>query len=478
MPAPGSRRVHRVAAADEACHAGSMTTLDADRETNGEPSLPFHLRGNYAPVFDEVSATDLPVDGHLPPELDGRYFRNGANPHTGRSAHWFAGDGMIHGIRLRDGRAEWYRNRWVRTRALDEPGVRMIGEDGTVDRTIGVANTHIVEHAGRILALVESSFPHELTPELDTVGVCDFDGRLDSAMTAHPKICPVTGEMHFFGYGFFEPYLTYHRVTADGELVQSEVIDVPGPTMIHDFSITETHVVFMDLPVVFDLDLAMRGGMPYRWDDDYGARLGVMPRGAGGVQPTWFEIDPCYVFHPMNSFDVTGTSGDVEQIVLDTARYPELWRQDSAKFQNDAALHRFTLDLITGTAAEQALDDRAIEFPRVADDRVGLANDLGYAVATFGEQNSIVRYDLAGGSSSAHDFGDDRIPGEPVFVPREGSESEGDGYLLTYVYDKPTDSSEFVVLDARHVEAEPVARVQLPQRVPFGFHGSWIPDPE
>ena len=455
-----------------------MTTIDTAAADTDDSRLPFHLRGNYAPVFDEVTATDLPVIGALPPELSGRYFRNGANPHTGRSAHWFAGDGMIHGIRLREGRAEWYRNRWVRTRALAEPGVRMIGDDGSVDRTIGVANTHVVEHAGRILALVESSFPHQLTPELDTVGVCDFDGRLQSAMTAHPKICPVTGEMHFFGYGFFEPYLTYHRVSAGGELIQSEVIDVPGPTMIHDFSITESHVVFMDLPVVFDLDLAMQGGMPYRWDDDYGARLGVMPRGAVGAQPTWFDIDLCYVFHPMNSFDVTGDDGTVDRIVLDTARYPELWRQGSATFQNDAALHRFTIDLAAGTVGERALDDRAIEFPRVADDRVGRHNDVGYAVASFEDQNSIVRYDLGSDRSTAHDFGDRRIPGEPVFVAREGSTAEDDGYLLMYVYDKTTDTSEFVVLDARDVAADPLARVPLPQRVPFGFHGSWIPDPE
>ncbi len=453
-----------------------MTTLTPD--ATEEPTVPFHLRDNYAPVMDELTATDLPVIGSLPAELSGRYLRNGPNPRSGRSAHWFLGDGMIHGIRLRDGRAEWYRNRWVRTRALDEPGARMIGDDGSVDRTIGVANTHVVGHAGRILALVESSFPHELTPDLDTVGVCDFDGRLESAMTAHPKMCPVTDEMHFFGYGFFEPYLTYHRVSPAGELVQTEIIDVPGPTMIHDFSITETHVIFMDLPVVFDLEIAMSGGMPYRWDDDYGARLGVMPRGVTGVRPTWFEVEPCYVFHPMNSFDVVGESGSVEQIVLDTARYAELWRQGSAEFRNDASLHRFTLDLVAGRAREQPLDDRAIEFPRVADDRVGLRNSVGYAVATFGEHNAIVRYDLDDDGSVAHDFGEDRIPGEPVFVPRDGATREDDGYLLMYVYDKGADSSEFVVLDATEVAGAPIARVPLPQRVPFGFHGSWIPDAE
>ena len=439
-----------------------------------ETKTPFHLRGNYAPVTAEVTAFDLAVEGALPPELSGRYLRNGANPKSGWSPHWFAGDGMIHGIELREGKASWYRNRWVQTKALENPGRRMIGDDGSVDRTIGVSNTHIIGHAGKILALVESSFPCELSPDLETIGVYDYDGKLTSAMTAHPKLCPVTGELHFFGYGFFEPYLTYNRVSPAGELVQSEPIDVTGPTMMHDFSITENHVIFMDLPVVFDLDKAMTGGMPYRWDDDYPARVGVMPRsnGAhfGSDDVTWFDVDPCYVFHPMNSFE-----SSPDTIVMDTARYPELWREDSG-FKNDAALHRWTLDLAGGTVSEQPLDDRDIEFPRVAESLVGLPNRYGYAVASFGDQNALVKYDLDGDTSVSHDFGDSQIPGEAVFVPREGSTAEDDGWLLAYVYDKPTNSSSFVVLDARGLAESPVATVQLPQRVPFGFHGSWIAD--
>ncbi len=448
--------------------------------TNDDRPLPFHLRGNYAPVFEEVTETSLVVEGRLPDELTGLYVRNGANPKSGRSPHWFAGDGMLHGVRLDAGEATWYRNRWVRTKQLADPKARHIGADGSVDRTIGVNNTHVIRHAGKILSLVESSFPCEMTPELDTVGVYDFDGRLDTAMTAHPKICSITGEMHFFGYGFFAPYLTYHRVSAEGELVQSEVIDVAGPTMIHDFSITEHHVLFMDLPVVFDLDLAMKGGMPYRWDDDYQSRVGVMPRGGAGTDVRWFDVDPCYVFHPMNSFEQVSSTGGTS-IVFDTARYPDLWRADSAKFNNDAALHRWTLDLDAGTVSEQPLDDRLIEFPRVHDDLVGLVNRYGYAVAT--EQlddgppkSQLVKYDLETGASEVHDFGADQITGEAVFIPADAATSEDEGWLMSLVYDKPSDTSSLVVLDATQITDEPVASVKLPRRVPFGFHGSWFAD--
>ncbi|MGH1494116.1 MAG: carotenoid oxygenase family protein [Acidimicrobiales bacterium] len=451
--------------------------------------IPFHLKGNYAPVDREVSETALEVIGNLPRELSGRFFRNGPNPKSGTSGHWFVGDGMIHGIRLRDGKADWYRNRWVETRALLEPDVSMRGDDGVVDRTIGVNNTHIVGHAGKILSLVESSFPCELSADLDTVGVHDFAGQLKTAMTAHPKICPVTGEMHFFGYDQFEPYLTYHRANAAGELVQTEAIDVVGPTMIHDFAITDRHIIFMDLPVVFDLEQAMSGRFPYGWDEDYGARVGVMARAtddetATGTPVTqntpvqWFEVDPCYVFHPMNAF----VDAD-DQVVVDTARYARMWDKSASDFRNDAFLHRWSFDLATNSVSETQLDDRALEFPRIAEHLTGLPNRFGYGTSGT-EGTALAKYDLQAslGSSSSDvtaqvkEFGPNVMPGEPVFVPAENAESEDHGWLMTYTFDKSDESSQFVVLDARDISGEPVATVRLPQRVPFGFHGSWFDD--
>ena len=435
-----------------------------------ENELPFHLRGNYRPVTAEVEEFDLCVTGKVPPALSGLYVRNGPNPVSGRSSHWFVGDGMVHGVRLENGRAAWYRNRWVRTRQFEDPTLRSISPDGSVDRSVGVNNTHVIGHAGRILTLVESSFPVELDHQLDTVGVHDFDGALTTAMTAHPKICPLTGELLFFGYGFAEPYLTYHRVDASGALVQSEEIPVAGPTMIHDFAITESSVVFFDLPVVFDIEMAMTGRFPYRWDDDYGARVGVMPRDATAAELRWFEIEPCYVFHSVNAYDDADGS-----VVVDVARYPELWRRDSARFTNDASLWRWHLGA-DGAVTEEQFDDRPLEFPRIDDALTGAQHRFSYSVASFGDDNDILKADHQTGSVSVHSFGADRIPGEPVFVASPDAVSEDDGWLLTYVYDKGRDSSDLVVLDARDMSAEPVAVVALPQRVPFGFHGSWVPD--
>lgn len=433
--------------------------------------LPFYLRGNFAPVEQEQTAFDLAVKGSIPPQLRGLYLRNGPNPKSD-PGHWFLGDGMIHGVRLEDGKAVWYRNRWVRTRAFLE-GATFVDRDGAIDRTVAKANTNIIGHAGRLLALVESSYPTEVTAELETRGIFDFAGRLTTAMTAHPKLCPDTGEMHFFGYGFLPPFLTYHRVNAAGELVQSVDIDVPGPTMIHDFAITEHHAVFMDLPVVFDLELALGGSMPYRWSDDYGARLGVLPRGGSASDVRWFEIAPCYVFHPFNAYEENG------RLVLEGARYPELWRTGSNRFL-PARAHRWTIDLASGTVREQPLDDRAIEFPRVDDRRNGKAARYGYAVSNHDgvseEPSSLLKYDLRDGSVVAHDFGPGRAPGEAVFVPASADSGEDEGFLLTYVYDAARNGSELVILDAASFAAAPVATIRLPQRVPFGFHGNWIAD--
>src|SRR5579863_7013151 len=261
------------------------------------------LDGNFAPLRDETEAFDLRIEGALPPELTGVYMRNGANPKSGASAHWFLGNGMLHGVRLEAGKARWYRNRYVQTPRLLAENDAGIDPATMMDRTRSSANTNIVRHAGRFLALEEAHFPYEVTGDLATKGPVDFDGKLTTSFTAHPKFCPETGEMLAFGYGFAPPFLTYHRFDKDGRLVQSTEIPVGGPTMIHDFCATRRYAIFMDLPIVFDMERAMQGEMPYHWSDDYRARLGVMPRNGKAVDLKWFDIKSCYVFHPMNAYD-------------------------------------------------------------------------------------------------------------------------------------------------------------------------------
>jgi len=438
--------------------------------------LPFHLRGNYAPVAEESTVFDLAVEGALPPELAGLYVRTGPNPKSGSSGHWFFGDGMVHGVRLEAGRARWYRNRYVRTRRLEDPAAQRISPSGEFDRTLSAANTHVLGHAGRIWALEEASFPYTLDRELNTTGCHDFGGKLKAAFTAHPKRCPKTGELLAFGYAQFPPYFTYHRVSAAGELLQTTPIETKGASMMHDFAITESNVLILDLPVVFDLSRAMSGTMPYRWDENYGARVGIMPRDAK-TPPRWFEIEPCFVFHSVNAWDEAGS------VVLDASRYESLWREaGSFSSSGRQSVHRWTFDLASGRVREETLDDRATEFPRVADARVGSKHRFSYlTLAQVSDPeaphlDALLKMDALTGKSETHDFGATRHPGEPVFVPAAGSRGDDEGYVLTYVHDDASATADLVVLDASRFSAPPLATVKIPRRIPFGFHGSWIAD--
>src|SRR5215468_7750660 len=277
-----------------------------ERESQQNP----FLQGNFAPWRLEGDAVDLEVTGEIPRDLNGTFYRNGPNPAyepRGRY-HWFDGDGMIHAIALRDGRAS-YRNRWVRSRGLGEereagralyPGLLDIG-GGEVPQFKNTANTNIVAHAGKLLALMEAALPTELALcTLETVGPYDFGGKLAGPMTAHPKLDPETGEMVFFGYSVLPPYLRFHVADAQGRLVRSEEIEVPVPTMMHDFLVTRDHVLFMVCPAVFRLEELEKGRPPLRWEPELGTRIGVMPRKGGARDVVWFDADPCYVFHPLN----------------------------------------------------------------------------------------------------------------------------------------------------------------------------------
>ena len=452
--------------------------------TTADPTTNPYLEGAYAPIHSEHTALDLEVTGTLPPELDGRYLRNGPNP-VGEvdpaSYHWFTGDGMVHGIRLRDGKAEWYRNRWVRSASVSEA----LGRPDVPGEVFGGmdfgANTNVIGHAGRTYAIVEAGArPMELTDELETICRSDFDGTLPHGFSAHPKRHPGTGELHTVSYHWgLGNVLEYTVIGTDGRVDHVAQVPVPGGPMTHDCSITDTTLALYDLPVTFNMDVIAEGGsFPYVWDDEYGARIGLMPLRGTADQVQWFEIEPCYVFHPLNARDVGDT------VVIDVVRHPRMF--DKSRLgpnEGVPSLWRWTFDRASGQAKEEQLDDRAIEFPRVDERLVGRAHRYGWATGLSGGDDadlewpgtSLVRYDSVTGGSEEIDFGPKRAPGEAVFVPRSDDAAEDDGWYLTLVLDGDTDRSELVVLDASAPGEGPVARVHLPTRVPLGFHGNWIP---
>lgn len=445
-----------------------MTTTES-QATETEPELSWHLQGNFAPVTEELDVAELEVEGEIPAELDGQYMRNGFNPVSGTSDHWFFGDGMIHAVDLRDGRAS-YKNRYVQTPALAGGNGAM-----SMDPADSPANTNVVRHAGRIFALEEAHGAYELTHDLETVGLETWNGGVTGAFTAHPKICPTTGEMLAFGYNVVGPeFLRYYRFDTDGALVQSEPITLPKGVMMHDFNITANHVVWMDLPVVFDLDLAMKGEAPFGWAPDNGARLGVMPRNGTDADVRWFEIEPGYVFHPVNSHE------DGDTIVLTVCRAERAMAGGFDDISAKATLWRWTVDLKAGTVTETQLDDRKSDFARVNDAYLGLPATIGYTMqlGTTPDNpsmgNEVYKYDLATGQPEVHNMGA-VCGGEPVFIPRAGGTAEDDGWVVLYTYDTEAERSEMRIIDAQDFSGAPVAKVFTPQRVPFGAHGNWMP---
>ncbi|MAT05327.1 MAG: carotenoid oxygenase [Acidimicrobiaceae bacterium] len=453
-----------------------MSTTDRTTDTS------LYLSGNYAPVTEEITAFDLPVIGELPAELNGRYLRNGPNPMGDvdpATHHWFMGDGMVHGIRLREGRAEWYRNRYVGSTNVSQlRGEPDIAGPNWNDSPHG-PNTNVGGFAGTTWAMVEAGgCPVELTYELDTVGRNDFFGTLPGAFTAHPKIDPDSGEMHamVYAWGQWLDHVQYVVVGPDGRV--NRTVDIPlGMTMLHDMSLTGRYAIVYDQPVTVDLDLAFAGRFPFRWTPDYGNRIGLLPRDGGADDIVWIDIPLGYAFHPLNSYDTPDG-----KVVIDICNYPKMFDADILGPFGDRALaklERWELDPVTRTVSVTVIDDAPNEFPRHRGSFTAKPYRYGYCAVPSLDQTAgwpTVKHDLQTGERQVFDHGPGRAGGEPVFVARPDGSEEDDGWLITYVHDLGAGSAEFVVLDAADFDRGYVARVPLPQRIPYGFHGNWVSD--
>ncbi len=455
-----------------------------------------YLLGLFAPVRDEITADDLEVIGQIPRDLNGVYLRNGPNRRYAARGryHWFDGDGMVHAMAFEDGRAR-YRNRYVRTQAFTRENAA--GEalwtgvmENPAHNPIGTArglplkdsaNTDLIHHDGKVLATwYLCGQPMSLDPlSLETLGAETFLGTLRGDVMAHPKADERTGELMWFDYGTRDPLLRYGVVGASGRVEHEVAIDLPGPRLPHDMAITENWSVLMDLPLVQDAEAARQGRHKITFDPSTPTRFAVLPRRGTAVR--WFTAEPCYIYHVVNAWE------DGTAIVMDVCRVtrPEPVSTRAAQLSKllgylrlDARLHRYVFDLATGTTTETQLDDANTEFPSIDSRGWGARARYAYTVHIADAEtvlfDGLLRYDRVTGTRQEHRFGPGRFGSEAPFAPRDGSTGDDDGYLVSFVTDERDGRSEVEILDASDISAGPVARVRLPQRVPLGFHATWV----
>ncbi|KAJ6302875.1 hypothetical protein OIU77_016881 [Salix suchowensis] len=429
---------------------------------------------------------------------------------------------MIHGLRIKDGKAA-YVNRFVRTSRLKQEeffggakftkigdlkglfGLLMVSMEILRQKTkvldksygCGTGNTSLIYHNGKLLALHEVDKPYVVKVledgDLQTIGLLDYDKRLNHPFTAHPKVDPFTGEMFTFGCSLEPPYVTYRVISKDGVMHDPVPITISDPIIMHDFAITENYAVFLDLPLYFrPKEMVKDMKYIFTFDATKKARFGVLPRYAkDDLLIKWFELPNCFIFHNANAWE------EDDEIVLITFRLQEPYldmangavKEKLEKFVDE--LYEMRFNMKTGVASQKKLSESAVDFPSVNESYTGRKQRYVYGnlLDSIAQVTGIVKFDLhsepepgkgkievGGNVKGIFDLGPGRFGSEAIFVPsKPGTTSEeDDGYLIFFAHDENTGKSSVNVIDAKTMSADPVAVVELPRRVPYGFHAFFV----
>jgi carotenoid cleavage dioxygenase-like enzyme len=457
------------------------------------------LTGHHQPNRMEVDAPDLVIRGRIPNDLAGVFYRNGAEPlypPTDEDYHWFDGDGMVYAFFIEDGRVAM-RNRWVRTdkflleqghgrRLFGVLGNPMTSDPASRGTRYNTANTNVIIHGGKLLALMEGAPPVALDPRsLDTLGEHTYDGLITTTFSAHPTVDHRNGELVNIGNAVHglggEAVIRYDVIDFDGNPIKTEFIPVPHMTMMHTFLLTENWVVFPVNPLELSLQRAMQGGPMTAWVPDRPSKLGIMPRTGTADDVRWIEIEPRHMLHEANAWEEDGMIVADVAAAEGTALFPDIHGNRATHKDTQQSLRRWTIDP-TGVTPwrEEILNDRDIQFPR-PDDRL-MADRSRHAFAnsnlnsTDGRvdgMDSALRVDTESGAEDLYHFGAGTAAGELIFAPRVGSTGESDGYAITLIHRKEALESELVIFDAQNIADGPIASAVIPFRVPSGFHCSY-----
>ena len=457
-----------------------------------------YLQGNYAPVDEErdLGAEQLRVEGEIPKSLQGAFMRDGANVayQPNHSVYPLDGDGMVHSVYFKDGEV-CYKNRWVETSHLktERKFDRMIygsvgkllevpqdvidagGEPSPVRNT---ANTNVIYHADKLLAMWEGGFPHLLNNDLSTVGLYDYEGALKpgDALTAHPKICPDTGQLISCTQRWDSPNYCVQIFDAKGSHVKSIPVEFERKGIIHDLQITKNYVIIFYAPGFHSVERAMKGEDPFLWEPELGTKIIVIPRSGNGDNIV-FETDAFFSWHFCNGFERDG------QLVIDYVwinSIPFAQAQGSGAEKQPRRMYRMTMDLASKKVlSNEKFSDLFCEFSRIDERRMGKPYRYGFATVSnrdWGDAhgyNCTGRFDFETGATQLWEYGEEANAGEPVYVANPDSEREEDGWMMCFVYN-PGEGAFLSILSAGDLERGPVAKVHIPGRVPNGFHANWM----
>ncbi len=463
-------------------------TLSRDKENIAENP---YLQGNFAPIKTEIDAENLEIEGALPEHLNGTYLRNGPNPMFDPISYTYPidGDGMLHAIYIQSGKAT-YRNRWVETKGLVAEkkagqalygGIRkpiptdpkLIGKDGDPGPIKDGAFIHVIRHAQRIFAMYEQGMAYEVTQELKTIGPWCPDGATSPFnVNAHTRYDSRTQELFAFTYGLQPPYLRYYALNSEGILIKNIPVDKSHSSMMHDFVLTENYLVFFDCPAIFDLNAMKTGGNMLSWKPELGVKIILVHRKTDALIS--IETETFFVYHFANAFEKDN------HIIVDYVRHEKLFLGSNSEPKRQPNLYRAHINIQNKSVKHTQLDDHTVEFPRINDALHAEVHHFVYApTRTISDKNTtfnaLIKYDTEKQAMAVHDFGKSIEIGEPIYIPKENSKNEDEGFVGVYTYNAETQNSEFVLLNAESFEDKPLARIKMPQRVPHGLHGSWMP---
>lgn len=477
------------------------------------------LAGNFAPVQETAPVACAKVHGTLPACVNGVYIRNGPNPrYVPRGAHHlFDGDGMLHAVRIKDGRVT-FCSRYVRTHKFVQEetaggrvmlkffsGVYSLGAGlargvlltarvalGLFNpfNGVGLANTSLLYFNRRLMALEESDLPYEMKVtepgDIVTVGRYYFDAKLSMAMTAHPKIDGETGELFAFRHDVIPPFLNYFRVSAGGEKEPDVgILSMLGPSFIHDFAITKKYAIFPDTQIVVDpINMIVGGGSLISCDNAKVPRLGVLPRYATDeAAMKWFEVPGFNFFHSVNAWD------EDDEIVLIAANLYPVEHVVERTHLVHSTVEKVRINLRNGIVSRKPLSSKCLELGAINPRFVAKKNRYAYMsiAAPLPKLSAVVKldFDMVEATATSKEcvvasrsYGEGCFGSQPSFVARSSDPNaeEDDGYIVAIAHNEGSGISSFLVMDAQSPTLEIVASVELPSRVPYGFHSLFVSD--